>query len=101
MEIFYIILLVILIIIGIMSLNTTLCIIMLLNDLRKEKGLKPISMNPIEKITEIKEKVQENKELEEYKKKQELESEALATMLDNIEKYDGTGAGQVDVPDIR
>jgi hypothetical protein len=74
---------------------------MLLNDLRKEKGLKPISMNPIEKITEIKEKVQENKELEEYKKKQELESEALATMLDNIEKYDGTGAGQVDVPDIR
>lgn len=101
MEIFYIILLVILIIIGIMSLNTTLCIIMLLNDLRKEKGLKPISMNPIEKITEIKEKVQENKELEEYKKKQELESEALATMLDNIEKYDGTGAGQKDVPDIR
>lgn len=101
MEIFYIILLVILIIIGIMSLNTTLCIIMLLNDLRKEKGLKPISINPIEKITEIKEKVQENKELEEYKKKQELESEALATMLDNIEKYDGTGAGQVDVPDIR
>jgi hypothetical protein len=74
---------------------------MLLNDLRKEKGLKPISMNPIEKITEIKEKVQENKELEEYKKKQELESEALATMLDNIENYDGTGAGQVDVPDIR
>ena len=101
MEIFYIILLVILIIIGIMSLNTTLCIIMLLNDLRKEKGLKPISMNPIEKITEIKEKVQENKELEEYKRKQELESEALATMLDNIEKYDGTGAGQKDVPDIR
>jgi hypothetical protein len=74
---------------------------MLINDLRKEKGLKPISMNPIEKNTEIKEKVQENKELEEYKKKQELESEALATMLDNIEKYDGTGAGQVDVPDIR
>jgi hypothetical protein len=74
---------------------------MLLNDLRKEKGLKPISMNPIEKITEIKEKVQENKELEEYKKKQELESEALATMLDNIENYDGTGAGQKDVPDIR
>ena len=101
MEIFYIILLVILIIIGIMSLNTTLCIIMLLNDLRKEKGLKPISMNPIEKITEIKEKVQENKELEEYKKKQELESEALATMLDNIESYDGTGAGQKEVPDIR
>lgn len=101
MEIFYIILLVILIIIGIMSLNTTLCIIMLLNDLRKEKGLKPISMNPIEKITEIKEKVQENKELEDYKKRQELESEALATMLDNIEKYDGTGTGQQDVPDIR
>lgn len=101
MEIFYIILLVILIIIGIMSLNTTLCIIMLLNDLRKEKGLKPISINPIEKITEIKEKVQENKELEDYKKRQELESEALATMLDNIEKYDGTGTGQQDVPDIR
>ena len=42
MEIFYIILLVILIIIGIMSLNTTLVIIAILNDLRKEKGLKPI-----------------------------------------------------------
>ena len=101
MEIFYIILLVILIIIGIMSLNTTLVIIAILNDLRKEKGLKPISFNPIEKVAEIKEKVQENKELEEYKKRQELESEALATMLDNIEKYDGTGAGQQDVPDIR
>lgn len=101
MEIFYIILLVILIIVGIMSLNTTLVIIAILNDLRKEKGLKPISFNHIEKVAEIKEKVQENKELEEYKKRQELESEALATMLDNIEKYDGTGAGQQDVPDIR
>lgn len=101
MEIFYIILLVILIIVGIMSLNTTLVIIAILNDLRKGKGLKPISFNPIEVVNDVKEKVQENKELEEYKKKQELESEALATMLDNIEKYDGTGAGQVDVPDIR
>ena len=52
-------------------------------------------------VNDVKEKVQENKELEEYKKRQELESEALATMLDNIEKYDGTGAGQQDVPDIR
>lgn len=101
MEIIYIILLAILIIVGIMSLNTTLVVIAILNDIRKDRGLKPISMNPIEKIAEIKEKVQENKELEELKEQHQLESEALATMLDNIENYDGTGAGQKDVPEIR
>ena len=101
MEIIYVILLAILIIVGIMSLNTTLVVIAILNDFRKDRGLKPITINPIEKVAEIKEKVQENKELEEFRKQQELESEALATMLDNIEKYDGTGAGQTDVPEIR
>lgn len=49
------------------------------------------SLNPIEIIKEQKDRA-------EAKREAEAELDKVATILKNIENYDGTGFGQLDVP---
>lgn len=50
-----------------------------------------VNLNPIEAYKEHKEK-------NEQKKTNDLKQRRLATMLENINKYDGTSRGQKDIP---
>lgn len=50
-----------------------------------------INLNPIEVYKEHKE---EKKQKDEY----DLKQRQIATMMENIEKYDGTPIGQKDIP---
>lgn len=54
-------------------------------------GKNKINLNPIEAYKEHKEI---KKQADEYN----LEQRQLATMMDNINNYDGTSTGQKDIP---
>lgn len=56
----------------------------------KGEGLELPSVNPIKAI-------KESREQREAQKESEMEQDKLDTILRNIERYDGTGAGQEDV----
>ena len=55
------------------------------------RGNTRINLNPIEAY-------KEHKEQKEQKEAYDLEQRQLATMLRNIERYDGTSRGQEDIP---
>ena len=57
----------------------------------KGEEIKMPNFNPIEAI-------KEQREEKEAREKAEKELEKLDVILKNIERYDGTGAGQEDVP---
>ena len=50
-----------------------------------------INLNPIEAY-------KEHKEIEKQKEEYDLEQRQLAVMMDNINRYDGTPTGQIDIP---
>ena len=52
---------------------------------------KEITLNPVKAINQYKENV-------EKQKAQSLADRKTKTMLDNIDKYDGTSLGQQDIP---
>lgn len=52
------------------------------------KEIEAPELNPMEKYREYREK-----------KEEEKERKRLETILSNIESYDGTGAGQKDIPE--
>lgn len=56
----------------------------------KGEGLELPSVNPIKAI-------KESREQREVQREAEMEQDKLDTILRNIERYDGTGAGQEDV----
>ena len=58
--------------------------------LSNNKEIKSPIVNPIEVVTKEIEKHEDNK-------KQEI----LDVMMSNIDNYDGTGLGQIDIPDRR
>lgn len=80
MDIIYVIMLV--------FMTGTFCIIsFLIGNGRNNK----INLNPIEAY-------KEKKEIQKQVQESDLERRQLATMLENIENYDGTSIGQKDIP---
>ena len=87
MEVY--IILALLVLVGIQNL---VCMIVGLKvGLALNKGESFSLPNPIEKHTELQAK-------KEAKKKAKAEQDKIETILKNIENYDGTGFGQLDVP---
>ena len=83
MDIIYVIMLV--------FMTGSFCVISFLAGVFTMMGRSKINLNPIEAYKERKEqKVQK----EEY----DLEQRQIATMMRNIDRYDGTPRGQEDVP---
>ena len=52
---------------------------------------KKMTINPIQNY-------KEHKEVQEKKKEADLKSRQTKTMLENIDRYDGTSRGQKDIP---
>ncbi len=52
---------------------------------------KEITLNPVKAISQYKENVEKQKE-------HSLADRKIKTMLDNIDKYDGTSLGQQEIP---
>lgn len=59
-------------------------------------GQKVINKEPL-KITSPAEKIREHK----AKKEEKAKLDRYSILMENIEKYDGTGIGQKDVPEMR
>ena len=55
------------------------------------RGNTRVNLNPIEAY-------KEHKEQKEQKEAYDLEQKQLATMMRNIDRYDGTSRGQEDIP---
>lgn len=67
------------------------CVISFLVGVFSVMGRSKINLNPIEAI-------KEHKEQKEQKEAYDLEQKQLATMMRNIDRYDGTSRGQEDIP---
>lgn len=52
---------------------------------------KKMSLNPIQNY-------KEHKEIQKRKEESDLKSRQIKTMLENIDRYDGTSIGQRDIP---
>lgn len=83
MDIIYVIMLV--------FMTGLFCVISFLVGVLSVSGKNKINLNPIEAYKEHKEI---KKQTDEYN----LEQRQLATMIDNINNYDGTPVGQKDIP---
>ena len=83
MEIIYVIMLV--------FMTGLFCVLSFLVGVLSVMGKNKINLNPIEAYKEHKEI---KKQADEYN----LEQRQLATMMDNINNYDGTSTGQKDIP---
>lgn len=83
MEIIYVMMLV--------FMTGLFCVLSFLVGVLSVMGKNKINLNPIEAYKEHKEI---KKQADEYN----LEQRQLATMMDNINNYDGTSTGQKDIP---
>lgn len=83
MDIIYVIMLV--------FMTGLFCVLSFLVGVLSAQGKNKINLNPIEAYKEHKE---EKRQQEEY----DLEQRQLATMMENIEIYNGTPIGQKDIP---
>lgn len=83
MEIIYVMMLV--------FMTGLFCVLSFLVGVLSVIGKNKINLNPIEAYKEHKEI---KKQADEYN----LEQRQLATMMDNINNYDGTSTGQKDIP---
>lgn len=83
MEIIYVMMLV--------FMTGLFCVLSFLIGVLSVMGKNKINLNPIEAYKEHKEI---KKQADEYN----LEQRQLATMMDNINNYDGTSTGQKDIP---
>lgn len=82
MNIIYVIMLV--------FMTGSFCVLSFLVGVLSSLGRK-INLNPIEKY-------KEHKEIKEQIRINDLEQRQIATMIENIDNYDGTPTGQKDIP---
>lgn len=67
------------------------CVISFLVGILSTQSKNKINLNPIEAYKEY-------KEIKKQKEEYNLEQRQLAVMMENINKYDGTPIGQIDIP---
>ena len=67
------------------------CVLSFIVGVLSTLGKRKINLNPIEAY-------KEHKEQKEQKEAYDLEQRQLATMLRNIDRYDGSSLGQEDIP---
>lgn len=67
------------------------CVISFLVGVLSTQSKNKINLNPIEAY-------KEHKEIKKQKEEYDLEQRQLAVMTDNINRYDGTPTGQIDIP---
>ena len=83
MDIIYVIMLV--------FMTGSFCVMSFIVGMLSIEGRRKINLNPIEAY-------KEHKEQKEQKEAYDLEQRQLATMLRNIDRYDGSSLGQEDIP---